>query len=122
MTEQYDPVVSTVRHLCAMLASGGYDLVAAVTQSKLLSEEQIRSAVVRYSATIVEPPDSEEWVRSIRRSYVDGRDDKMKVVAPLWTAEEGQSKLEMELTLHLINGSFWHAQLDSISAPAAGHA
>lgn len=91
-------VQDAVRTVVAALVSKQYGMVERLTKGIRLPEEQVRRAIEDYGRTLVLPPDHAFDNLDIV-AVTDVKPHQWSVRMHLWTAEEGQSDLSVELTL-----------------------
>jgi len=91
-------IVRTVRHIVHMLVDGRYAELETLTDGTRLSEKQIRQAISEYGRTLVNP--SAEAFEELYVVAVTGvTPRRWSVGFDLWTEEEDQSDLSLELAL-----------------------
>jgi hypothetical protein len=88
---------TAVRIAVGLLVKGQYDVLAAVTRGRRLPAEAMAAAVAGYGRTLVQPP--ADWWSSVNITQVVTAPNFFLVAAPLWTEEEGESDLTLELRL-----------------------
>lgn len=87
-----------VQVLVSLLATGQFEVAAAMTRGDRLSAADLREAVARYGRTLVALPI--EALQQMDVVEIQGREyPTFHVVVDLWTAEDGQSDLSLELEL-----------------------
>ena len=92
------PLQVAVQVLVSLLATGQFEVAAAMTRSDRLSADALREAVARYGRTLVALPI--EALQHLDVVEVEGREHPtFHVVVDLWTADEGRSDLSLELEL-----------------------
>lgn len=91
-------LVTATRIAVGLLVRAEYDALAALTRNRLLSARQLRHAVEDYGRQLVEPPESVWRELDVVRAEGDSS-PTFNVVFPLWTSEEGESDLTLELQL-----------------------
>lgn len=98
-TTQYNSAVAhSVRHVARLLASGSYADLEQLTGAKRLRARDIEGEVNEYGRTLVMPPETAYDnidVIPIRGSEPQAYSVRFR----LYTKEEGQSDLEVQLTL-----------------------
>lgn len=91
-------VESAVRLVVQLLVDRRYVELESLSARNRLTADQIEKSVQEYGRTLVFPPD--KAFRSMDVIEVEGvSPPKWSVVMPLWTEQEGQSDLSLELTL-----------------------
>jgi hypothetical protein len=101
-----------VRQIVELLVAKDYDRVARMTCGQRLDSESISQAIRDYGRTLVVPPDAAfEHLDVVR--VRDARPPRWSVRMNLWTAEEQQSDLSIELTL-IEAGADYAIELDDI--------
>jgi hypothetical protein len=81
-----------------LLVRGEYETVESMTDGRRLTAAQLERAVLQYGRTLAVPPDSA--FASLDVVAVDGADPpEVRVLVPLWTVEEGESDLTLDLLL-----------------------
>lgn len=90
---------AAVRLTVHLLVEKRYSDLEALTRCTRLTASEMESAVAAYGRTLVFPPD--ETFRSLDAREIEAhpQNKKWSIVLPLWTKEEGQSDLALELTL-----------------------
>lgn len=94
-----------VRQIVKMLVDGHYEQIARITHSKRLDTTTIEGAILGYGMTLVMPPDvafEQLDVVKIKNAALPCWSVRMN----LWTAEEGQSDLSIELTLTKVESDY----------------
>lgn len=101
-----------VRQVVALLASGDYSGLEALTRGVRLNASQIEQAITDYGRSVVLPPDDGyELIEAIE--VITAPRGTWSVTVPLWTAEEGRSDLTAELTV-LIAAEGVTVELDNL--------
>jgi hypothetical protein len=100
----------------ALLVSGRYDELEALTRGRRLTSEQIREAVSEYPCRLIMPPDDRlktlvyddivEVKGSVPRTYA--------VDVNLYTAEEGRSDLTLSVAVTDAPGDRYRIEIDGI--------
>jgi len=81
-----------------LLVDGDYGALASMTRNRRLLEHEIREAIEEYGETLVYPP-SESW-DAVEIIEIDGaQPPAFHVDVPLWTVEDGESDLFVELEM-----------------------
>jgi hypothetical protein len=88
---------TAVRVIVDLLVRHEYGVVEAITRGKRLDAGELALAVDEYGRTLVPP--SDDWWSTVRVTPLQKPSSTYHVAAPLWTAEEGQSDLTLELQL-----------------------
>ncbi|HVF30821.1 MAG TPA: hypothetical protein VNA22_07620 [Pyrinomonadaceae bacterium] len=93
-----EQIVNTVRKMISLLAEKRYSEIVTWTNGERYPEREIEAVIVDYDVTVVHPPDS-FYPPQINALRIDNTSpQEWSVVFPLWTAEEGESDLSVELT------------------------
>src|SRR5215211_4599568 len=91
-------IKATVHQIVAMLMQADYDELERLTNSRRLTAAEIAEGVREYGGALVMPP--EDAFDNLDVIEVEGANPReWSVNVNLWTAEEGQSDLTLELTL-----------------------
>ena len=101
-----------VRLIVELLVGRGYEQIAGMTGGQRLDSASIEAAIRNYGRTLVMPPDtafSQLDVVPVKNA----RPPRWSVRMNLWTIEEGQSDLSIELTLTEM-GEDYIVELDDI--------
>lgn len=101
-----------VRHIVELLVAGDYEQVARITGGQRLDSGSIEGAIRDYGRTLVMPPDTafeQLDVVPVKNAHLP----RWSVRMNLWTAEEKQSDLSIELTLIEAEGGY-AIELDDI--------
>src|SRR3954462_13720636 len=93
-----DGIHLVVGIVVGLLVDGEYQALETLTQRERLTAEEIRTAVEEYPGTLVHPP-SETWGISDIIEIDNAEPPEAVVVVQLWTVEEGESDLSMELEM-----------------------
>ncbi len=89
------PFEPEIRALVNELVRESYgERVQNAAQARLGCAE-LRRAVESYGRSLIDPPESEDWLDVV--PFEDGRGFSVNV--PLWTKEEGRSDLTLSLTV-----------------------
>jgi hypothetical protein len=94
------------------LAEGAYDVVAAVTQQIRLTEDEIREAIVSYGRTLTVPPG--DVPPDMRVNLIEGTPRRIVATMSLWTVEEGQSDLSLEMQMVEVAPGMWLSEIHNI--------
>ena len=93
-----DVLSSTAREIVGQLACEDYESVVKLCVKSRLTSDDLRSVIHDYGRKLVLPP--AEAYRNLDAVQVRGQaTPTWSVRAPLWTLEEGQSDLALELTI-----------------------
>ena len=93
-----EQIVATVRKMILLLSEKRYTDIVTWTGGERLSETAIERAIVDYDVTVVEPP-SLFYPNMINALRIENSSpQKWSVIFPLWTVEEGESDLSVDLT------------------------
>ncbi len=91
-------IVNTVRKMISLLVEKRYSEIVSWTNGNGYPEDQIAAAIVDHDVTVVYPPDS-FYPSQIDVVRIDNTcSQEWSVAFPLWTIEEGESDLSVELT------------------------
>jgi hypothetical protein len=101
-----------VRSVVQMLVAGDYNKVAALTKGRRLDAEAIKFTVGEYGRTLVLPPDDAFDQMDVVR-VTNAPLPQWSVRMNLWTLEEGQSDLSIELTI-IDSAGHYEVELDDI--------
>lgn len=89
--------VSTIERLVKLLVEKKYAEIASLTKNRRLTETQISEAITEYGRILVSPPHSyHEHIDIV--PVIDSKPQRWSVDFPLWTLEEGESDLSVEIT------------------------
>lgn len=103
----------TVDGFLSLLVDEKYHELALLTKNCRLTEEQIRNAVMEYGRKLVRPPNS--FYRLIDVVPVtSSKPQRWSVDFPLWTLEEGESDLSVEMTCIDNDKDVFDVELDGI--------
>jgi hypothetical protein len=98
-----DRIKSAVIELVGLLAHQRYDDVAKITRSTRLTASEIEGAVRDYGRHLVFPP--EEAFEALDVVPISDSPGSYSVQMRLFTAEEGESDLSLDLTLKFGNAA-----------------
>lgn len=101
-----DATFTAIRIIIGLLVEGSYDVVEAMTRSRRLSSNTLRSIIKTYGQTLVMTPD--ENIRAIDVVTVTGSSPvELLAAVDLWTEQDGRSDLTLELRLtDLYSGAY----------------
>ncbi len=106
-------LIRTVKLVATLLSQREYSCLAELAKNNRLSETEIRSAISDYGRTVILPPDSD--FNRIDVVEIEGsHPPRFSVVFHLWTLEEGESDLSVELTCFDKGESEFGFELDNI--------
>ncbi len=109
-------VTQAVRTTVGLLVEGKFETLERMSQGQRLSADQMAEAIRNYGRNLVIPP--EESFRNMNIVQIENQQTKtFSVDFPLWTAEEGQSDVEMRLTLQESMEGIYSVQVDDILVP-----
>lgn len=95
------------------LVQGDFEGVIAAAQSSRIGARDMKLAVANYGRTLVRPPLG--WLEEIDYVRIQAAEPvAWSVVAPLFTAQEGESDLSLELTLVASSEGRYEARIDDI--------
>jgi hypothetical protein len=98
MSARQSRIQEATKGVVAQLVTGDYQGLVRRTGGVRLSAEQMRDAVAQYGRRLRMPPDDAFKHLNVVGITVPGP-RAWSVVCHLWTEEEGQSDLSLELTL-----------------------
>jgi hypothetical protein len=93
-----DALKPTVRRIVQLLVAGEYGQLEALTGGVRLAAAEIAGGVAEYPGRLIEPPEEAYDLMGAVRVIV-AKDETWFVTMPLWTAQEGRSDLEVQLTV-----------------------
>lgn len=93
-----EPIRVAASTVVNLLVRRQYDVLESMTGGRWLSAVQIREGVEEYGRTLSRPPES-AWVELDIAQFPDTEPPMFHTIVPLWTEEEGQSDLTLELRL-----------------------
>lgn len=103
-------LTESVRALINGLADDDWAFVARKLQDSPTSVAAMKAVLAEYGRTLVFAPDDlEEYL-----DVIETGDGTLDVRAPLWTAEEGRSDLELRLTASELITDIWKLRVDDI--------
>jgi hypothetical protein len=85
----------SIRNLIRLLVRGDYDRIEKLTKSQRLKASEIADAVSGYPGTLVEPERLDLDIVEVANQPVPS----FSVRTRLWTKEEGESDLSLEVTI-----------------------
>lgn len=91
-----DTVRAELRCLVRDLAAGRYDDIVATGRGGRLTAAELKQAVTRYHVHLADLPDQ---AFELAHVYQIGGQPVYAVDLPLWTVEEGQSDLTLQVTV-----------------------
>lgn len=98
--EEMDALGKVVGNIVALLVDEDYDGVIGACSASRLSAKDLRSVIEQHGRNLVPPPENAYAdLDTVRVEQTT--EPTWSVRAPLWTAEEGQSDLTLELTMAL---------------------
>lgn len=104
---------SSVGTIVSLLVDGEYETLAAMTCNERYTASDLEEAVTTYGRNLVEPPDG--IPPDLDFVEIDGASPRqVAAVLSLWTAQEGQSDLSMELTFTEVASGLWQSRIDTI--------
>ncbi len=113
MTSSIDKIVLTLRHLLSLFIDSDYHALEKMSQGIRLTAEEMEQAVKEYGATIVMPPS--DVLDGLDIIEIDGSyPTAWSLRFDLWTAEEGQSDLSLELTVISNDEDLLKVEIDNI--------
>jgi hypothetical protein len=110
MKNEITKIVSNVMRL---LVDGRFDDLVRLTRGRRLTSIEIQQAVVDYGRRLMMPPESAYRQLMEITSIETSEPSQWSVEMPLWTREEGQSDLTIELTVTQ-TGSGHDVEIDDI--------
>jgi hypothetical protein len=106
-------IKATVHLIATMLVHADYDNLENLTDGRRLTATEIVEGVREYGRTLVMPP--ENAFDNLDVIEVEGANPReWSVNLNLWTAEEGQSDLTLELTLRENEKEIYDVEIDNI--------
>jgi hypothetical protein len=97
MTE-YQRIKATTQQIVKMLVEGEYDEIEYLSSGCRLKADEILKAVSEYSGSLIMPP--EGAFNNLDVIKIEGKNpSQWSVNVNLWTTEDGESDLTLELTL-----------------------
>ncbi len=90
--------IELIRKIVGLLVAGHYREVVRLAPLSRLNDQSISRAIGEYGRTLIIPPDSAFEHLDIVR-VKDASPERYSVRMNLWTVEEGQSDLSIELTV-----------------------
>ena len=101
-----------VRRVVAALVRGDYGALESLSGGVRLTAAEMARAVREYGRTLVMPPEEAFGLDVIE---IEGaRPREWRVSVDLWTVEEGQSDLTLELTLRESDKEIYDVEIDNI--------
>lgn len=91
-------MLTTIKIVVDLLVRGEYGTLESMTRGVRLSAPEMERAVTEYGRTLVRPPES-GWALMDVYSLDGCKFPAWSVDVPLWTEEEGESDLTLQLTL-----------------------
>ena len=101
----HQDIQKEVSSLIRLLVDGQYHQVESLTKGVRLPTSQIQNAIKQYGRKLVEPPHDAYKLMDVIEVQTSNV-PRWSVTMRLWTEEEGQSDLTVELTLIKNNGAF----------------
>ena len=101
-----------VRRILGLLAEREYKALANLTGNNRLSEEEMRVAIEGYGRTLIEPPSG--IPSDLRIKLLEGPPRSIFLTMSLWTEEEGQSDLSLEMAIVDVRGLAWLDEIHNI--------
>lgn len=102
-------LVSTIVNL---IVRGEYEVVEAMTRGQRLSANDLEDAVRAYGRHLIPPPPG-SWAKlhvvAVKRRI--GRREAYVAVVPMWTEEEGESDVALELRVRRAAQGLWDAEV-----------
>jgi hypothetical protein len=112
MTEE-SKVKAIIHRIVTMLTQSDYDELERLTKGRRLTATEISEGVHEYGRTLVMLP--EHAFENLNIIEVEGaKPREWSVQLNLWTAEEGQSDLTLELTLKETRKEIYNVEIDNI--------
>lgn len=110
--------VNAVRVVVALLVGGDYEELETLTEGRRLSASAMSEAIEGHGHDLISPPEDafHDVQATPAEPAADGR-RAFHVAFPLWTAQEGLSRLRLRLTLTEAMDGVWTVELDGIGAP-----
>ncbi|TDD63624.1 hypothetical protein E1293_42840 [Actinomadura darangshiensis] len=109
--------VNAVRLVVALLVRGEYEDLETLTEGRRLSASGMADAITGYGCDLISPPEDAFGELTLTGvEQVSAEERVFRVEFPLWTAQEGRSRLRLRLTLTEVMDGVWTAELDGIGA------
>jgi hypothetical protein len=89
----------SVEEVIALLVRGEWEELERATSGQNLSAREIEEAIQQYGRTLIMPPPEEFRDQLDVVEIIVTRDSEFSVTTHLWTLEEGESDLSIELTV-----------------------
>lgn len=106
-------IVGVVRNIMRLLVDGKFDDLVTITHGRRLTAFEMQQAIKDYGRRLVMPPES-AYSQLIDMVFVEASaPSQWSIEMPLWTREEGQSDLSIELTVTQAEVAF-DVQIDDI--------
>lgn len=103
----------TLQYILTLLSKKDYKALEELTNGVRLSKEDIEMAIADYDATIIMPPSS--VYDNLDIIEIQNSNPKAwSVRFDLWTEEEGESDLSLELTFIESNHELYNIEIDNI--------
>lgn len=90
-----DPFITAVRITVSLLVRGEYDTLASATGDRNFSAEDLERMVRQYGHELIHLPE-EAWSK-MDIVHAPGEPTIFNVDIPLWTSDEGESDLTLQL-------------------------
>ncbi len=106
-------IEAAIRVLVDLLVRQEYLTIERLSRGRRLTAAELESAVADYGRTVAPPGDG--WWDHVEITPVEGTGDRsFHVAAPLWTREEGQSDLTLELRLTEIAPEAYDTEVEDL--------
>ncbi|MGD9562998.1 MAG: hypothetical protein AB7F88_12635 [Pyrinomonadaceae bacterium] len=106
-------IMAAAERLVRLLVEKKYSEIALITKNQRLTETQISEAISEYGRTLINPPSS--FPESVDITpVIDSNPPRWSVDFPLWTLEEGESDLSIEMTCYDNGNDELEIELDGI--------
>lgn len=111
-----EPAAQAIKTAVGLLVDGEYDTFWHMT-GKIGAPEDLGRRITEYGRTLVFPPDSA--FADFEHVYPGTVDERpgYDVDFPLWTKEEGQSELELSLTLTEVMPGIYDTRFRDLRVP-----
>ncbi|MDQ2745658.1 MAG: hypothetical protein M3T96_00140 [Acidobacteriota bacterium] len=112
MTE-HEKIKFTTKHFVNLLIGRNHSEIESLTESVRLRAEEISKAIDEYSGSFIMP--LEDAFDNLDVIKISGKNpSEWSVVMNLWTIEEGQSDLSIELTIIDNGENIFRVEFDNI--------
>jgi hypothetical protein len=106
-------IKSSLSQVVAMLVTKQFSAIEFITRGRRLNSTAIETAISEYGRTLITPPDG-SFERADVVRVENSPLEKYSVRFRLWSLEEGESDLSIELTITQLPGQETQIELDDI--------